>query len=139
MPIRMNRLIDRYGSWTLTLLLGIAVFLFWWLRYPFALSYQEQYQLFLFDGDYFIQRISLPGGLTRYVAEFLVQFYNIVVAGAAIIALLMMLMHRLMCKLIASQYALFAAVSSCLYSVGGCRVTRMFCWGSSWLSTLSLP
>ena len=120
MPIRMNRLIDRYGSWTLTLLMCIAVFLFWWLRYPFVLSYQEQYQLFLFDGDYFIQRISLPGGLTRYVAEFLVQFYNIVVAGAAIIALLMMLMHRLMCKLIASQYALFAAV------VG--LFVPLFCW-----------
>ena len=70
MPIRMNRLIDRYGSWTLTLLLGIAVFLFWWQCYPFALSYQEQFQLFLLDGEYFMQRLAVPGGLTRYVSEF---------------------------------------------------------------------
>ena len=116
----MNRLIDRYGSWTLTLLLGIAVFLFWWQCYPFALSYQEQFQLFLLDGEYFMQRLAVPGGLTRYVSEFLVQFYNIVVVGAAIIALLLMLIHRMTCALLPTRSSLLTAV------VG--LVVPLFCW-----------
>ena len=120
MPIQMNRLIDKYGSWTLTLLLGIAVFLFWWLRYSFALSYQEQFQLFLIDGEYFMQRLAVPGGLTRYVAEFLVQFYNIVMVGAAIIALLLMLIHRMMCALVATRSSLLTAVIS--------LIAPLFCW-----------
>ena len=93
----------KYAPWLLTLLLGVAAFLFWWLRYPFALSYQEQFQLFLFDGDYFWSRVSEPGGLARYVSEFLVQFYNNVMLGAAIIALLYMLMQRLLWRLIPQQ------------------------------------
>ena len=116
----MNRLIDRYGSWTLTLLLGIAVFLFWWQCYPFALSYQEQFQLFLLDGEYFMQRLAVPGGLTRYVSEFLVQFYNIVVVGAAIIALLLMLIHRMTCALLSTRSSLLTAVVS--------LVVPLFCW-----------
>ena len=95
----MNRLMTKYAPWLLTLLLGVAAFLFWWLRYPFALSYQEQFQLFLFDGDYFWSRVSEPGGLARCVSEFLVQFYNNVMFGAVIIALLYMLMQRLVWRL----------------------------------------
>ena len=51
----------------LTILFGLAVFLFWRFRYPFALTYQEQFQLFLFDSDYFTERIAEPGGLARYI------------------------------------------------------------------------
>ena len=79
----------------ITLLFGLAVFLFWRYSYPFALTYQEQLQLFLLDGDYLCQRLSEPGGLARYLAEFLVQFYNGVTIGAAILALLFMLVQRL--------------------------------------------
>ena len=75
------------------------VFLFWRFRYPFALAYQEQLQLFLFDDDYFWKRLSEPGGLARYIAEFLVQFYNIVTIGALIIALLLMTVQRLTWRL----------------------------------------
>ena len=83
----------------LTLVFGIAVFLFWRYRYPFALTYQEQLQLFLFDGDYFCERLSEPGGLARYIAEFLVQFYNGVTFGALILAVLFMLIQRLTWRL----------------------------------------
>jgi hypothetical protein len=61
------------------------------MRYPFALTFQEQLQLFLFDDDYFLERIAEPGGLARYIAEFLVQFYNSTTIGAAIIAILTMI------------------------------------------------
>lgn len=92
----------KYYHWLLTVLFGLAVFLFWKFRYPFALTYQEQLQLFLFDGDYFCDRMAEPGGFARYVAEFLVQFYNGVAIGAAIIALLYMLIQRLTWRLMST-------------------------------------
>ena len=68
------------------LLVFIAIFLFWAIGFPHALSYQEQYQLFLFTGDYFWERISMPGGLAAYIGEFLTQFYYLEYAGAILIA-----------------------------------------------------
>lgn len=85
------------------MLFGLAVFLFWQYRYPFVLAYQEQLQLFLFDDDYFCERMSEPGGLARYIAEFMVQFYNLVTIGAAVIALLFVLVQRLMWRLMSSK------------------------------------
>ena len=89
----------KHARWLLTLIFGIAVFLFWRYRYPFALTYQEQLQLFLFDGDYFWERMTEPGGFARYIAEFLVQFYNAMAIGALILAVLMMLVQRLTWRL----------------------------------------
>ncbi|MBP5258919.1 MAG: hypothetical protein J6Z41_09350 [Prevotella sp.] len=66
---------------------GLAVFLFWLLAYPQALSYQEQYQLFLWTGDYFCQRIAVCGGLADWIGEFLVQFFYIGWLGALVQAL----------------------------------------------------
>ena len=80
----------------MTLFFGVCVFLFWRLRYPFALTYQEQLQLFLFDGDYLSERLAEPGGFARYIAEFLVQFYNSVTIGTLIITVLLMLVQYTM-------------------------------------------
>lgn len=79
----------------LTVLFGTAIFLFWWLVYPHALSYQEQYQLFLFDNAYFCQRISVAGGLADYIGEFLVQFYYMPWLGAMILSLVFVAIQRL--------------------------------------------
>lgn len=43
-----------------TILLGVAVWLFWGLGYPEALNYQEQNQLWLTTGDYFRERMAVP-------------------------------------------------------------------------------
>ena len=99
MPIRMKRFLSKHADWLLTLFFGLVVFLFWECRYPFALTFQEQLQLFLFDGDYFCERMAEPGGLARYVGEFLVQFYNATVIGALIIAILFMMVQRLTWRL----------------------------------------
>ena len=99
MPILMKKFLSKHSQLLLTLVFGICVFIFWRMRYPFALTFQEQLQLFLFDDDYFLERIAEPGGLARYVAEFLVQFYNSVTMGAVIIAILMMLVQRLTWRL----------------------------------------
>ena len=104
----MKRFLSKNAPLLSTLLFGIAVFLFWRIRYPFALTYQEQFQLFMFDDDYFCSRMAEPGGLARYVAEFLTQFYNGVTYGALIIAILYMLLQRLTWRLMQtdSHYAL---------------------------------
>ena len=94
-----NLLPHKYIPWLLTILFGLVVFLFWKFRYPFALTYQEQFQMFLFDSDYFAERMAEPGGLARYVAEFLVQFYNSPTLGALILTVLMMLVQRLTWRL----------------------------------------
>ena len=52
----MKRFLSKHAHLLLTLVFGVAVFLFWRFRYPFVLSYQEQLQMFLFDGDYFCER-----------------------------------------------------------------------------------
>jgi len=79
-------------SWKplLSLLFGVAVVVFWSVPYMSGLCFQEQYQMFLFDIGYFLERIVLPGGLADYISEFLVQFYYMPVLGGAIIALLLM-------------------------------------------------
>ena len=74
----------------LSLLFGVAVVIFWSVPYMSGLCFQEQYQMFLFDTGYFLERIVLPGGLADYISEFLVQFYYMPVLGGAIIALLLM-------------------------------------------------
>ena len=80
---------------TITLLFGIFVFLFSWKSHPELLSFHEQNQMFLFSYDYFLERISLAGGLTDYVSEYLVQFYYYASAGAAIVALILVSLQLL--------------------------------------------
>src|SRR5574344_1252309 len=77
-------------------LFGIAVFLFWLLGYPEALNYQEQNQLWLTTGDYFFQRMAVPGGMADYVSEFLVQFYYVSWLGALLIGVVYAAMQWLM-------------------------------------------
>lgn len=90
----MKKFLSKYWLWALTFL-GVAVWLFWGVGYPHALAYHEQFQLFLFDGDYFAERVAVPGGLARWVAELLVQFYNNAFLGATVLALLFMLIYML--------------------------------------------
>ena len=95
----MKKLINRYGKVALSLIVALAVFLHWRIGYPCALSFQEQFQLFLFDDDYLLSRLAEPGGAARYVGEFLVQFYNNVTLGALIITLTFLLVQRLTWRL----------------------------------------
>ena len=79
-----------------TILFGVAVCLFWGLGYPEALNYQEQNQLWLTTGDYFRERMTVPGGLADYVSEFLVQFYYVPWLGALLIGVVYAAMQWLM-------------------------------------------
>lgn len=91
----MRMVVAKYGTWGLSVLLGIGIFLFWYVGYPHALSYQEQYQLFLWTGDYFWERVSVPGGLADWLGEFVVQFYYVEWLGALLLAMLYVALQRL--------------------------------------------
>ncbi len=91
----MKKFLSKYWKASLSLAFGVAVFLFWRYGYYYALSYQEQFQLFLFDSDYFMERLAQPGGLARYLGEFVVQFYNSSTIGALLIAILYVALQRL--------------------------------------------
>ena len=86
----MKNLMIKTWKPLLSLLFGVAVVIFWTVPFVGGLCFQEQYQMFLFDIGYFLERIVLPGGLADYISEFLVQFYYMPVLGGTIIALLLM-------------------------------------------------
>ena len=74
-----------------TVLLGVAVYAFWSMLKPHLVIERELLQMFRFSGDYLAERIVMPGGLARYVAEFLSQFFISVRLGALVMALLSVL------------------------------------------------
>ena len=104
-------------SWKplLSLLFGVAVVIFWSVPYMSGLCFQEQYQMFLFDANYFLERILLPGGLADYISEFLVQFYYMPVLGGTIIALLLMSIQAISWGLM-KQYGMKAVFPGYLLS-----------------------
>lgn len=95
LPFIMRSFIHKYLQGILSLLFAVAVALFWAFPYRCALSYQEQYQLFLFTPSYFTERISVPGGLADYAAEFITQFYYVYAIGAILLALVFFCLQRL--------------------------------------------
>lgn len=104
-------------SWKplLSLLFGVAVVIFWSVPYMSGLCFQEQYQMFLFDIGYFLERIVLPGGLADYISEFLVQFYYMPILGGTIIALLLMSIQAISWGLM-KQYGMKAVFPGYLLS-----------------------
>ena len=74
--------------WMLAIGFAALIYVFWRFAYPCALAYQEQMQLFLWNGDYLIDRVAEPGGVARYLAEMMVQFYNNLPFGALLLSLL---------------------------------------------------
>lgn len=95
LPFVMRSFIHKHLQGILSLLFAVAVALFWAFPYRCALSYQEQYQLFLFTPSYFTERISVPGGLADYAGEFITQFYYVYAIGAILLALVFFCLQRL--------------------------------------------
>ena len=59
--------IVRYWQQMLLAVLAVMVFCFWLLLYPFIPVVREMTQLFLWTGDYFTERIAVPGGLRLFL------------------------------------------------------------------------
>lgn len=79
----------------LTTIFGLSAFFFWLFPYKSALSYHEQFQLFLTTSTYFKEALSIPGGLARYCGEFLVQMYVMPVFGALVLSLILIVVQIL--------------------------------------------
>lgn len=94
----LSKLQGTYMKDILTLLLGIAAFCFWRFTHPFVLTWHEEMQIFIMDQTFLQEHLGYPGGIARYIGEFLVQFYNNINLGAFIIALIYMLIQRLTWK-----------------------------------------
>jgi hypothetical protein len=76
-----------------TLLLTAGVFIFYGLFYRYHLGYQENFGLFLFTSEYAVETLSSPGGLAEYCSRFLTQFCFVPLVGAAVVALLLAVIH----------------------------------------------
>jgi len=96
-------LLSKYWKAGVSLLFGIGIFLFWWRAYPVMLSFQEQYQLFLYDGTYLAGLLSVPDGFCRAIGEWLVQYHINQALGAFIMAVLFVLIQRLVWRLMAAR------------------------------------
>lgn len=68
-----------------------AAFLFVFLQiyYSFHFYYIEQNQLFLLSWNYVLNELLEPGGFSLIISEFLVQFFILPYAGAAVTSLLL--------------------------------------------------
>lgn len=57
--------------------LGISLLLFFYLERQLAFHYFyiEQFRLFRFNQDYALQLFSHPGGISEYIASFLIQYF----------------------------------------------------------------
>jgi hypothetical protein len=91
----MKKILNIYRQFLLSAFFGIMVFCFWCFVQRGALNYQEQFQMFLFNSDYFVQRVIVPGGLADYIAEFLTQFYYYPALGSLILAACFVALQRL--------------------------------------------
>lgn len=86
--MKIRQFINAYWQQLLLLLMAVAVFCFWGYVHPEKVVERESFQMFLWNWDYFTDRMAVPGGFARYSGEFLVQFFKFVTLGAAIYALL---------------------------------------------------
>jgi hypothetical protein len=101
--MKAKTIIETYGRWILTAVFAVAVFCFWMLKLPFLMSAREQMQLFLWNTDYLMERLAVPGGLAQYLGEFVVQFFFKSVYGALWYAVLFAAVQLLTWRLIRSE------------------------------------
>lgn len=85
---------SRFFRPVLILLFGVSIFFFWLLAFPQALGYHEQYQLFLFTGNYLAERLAVSGGLASWLGESIVQCFALPWMGALLLALLFVALQQ---------------------------------------------
>ena len=97
--MNMPTALRRHWRPLLSLLFGALVYFFWLSRYPYLLLGKESLNLFLFDQEHLLDRLSFPGGMARYISEFLTQFFLDVRWGALVYALLLTGLQRAVWRL----------------------------------------
>ena len=89
--MRAKAWLSTHWQQLLVAVLTVGVFCYWYFLCPHLTVAREQSQLFLWNWEYFVERIILPGGFAQYVAELLVQFFMNPLNGAIIYAALFVL------------------------------------------------
>lgn len=81
-------------SFDAILTLTVAAILFAFFRYvhPELLNFHEEYQLFLLNSEYFLERALLPGGVAAWTAGFLTQFFYLTTIGAVVMAAMLVVL-----------------------------------------------
>ena len=67
----------------------VAAYIFFQFFYPYHLMRREQQTLFLFDLPYIFRTYSGPGCISRFLGDFLEQFFCFKVAGPLVVAALL--------------------------------------------------
>ena len=92
--------IAHYWQHLIVALLAIGVFCFWFFLYPFIPVAREMSLLFLWNTDYLMERLMIPGGLAQYLGEGVTQFFLNPVNSAIIYAILFVVTQFLTSKLL---------------------------------------
>jgi len=85
-----NNKLLKYSEYIITGLFFTGIFIFFAFFYNSHLHFEEQTQLFLLTGEYFMSKMAFPGGFSGYIGGFLTQFYYLSFAGPLIIAVLLL-------------------------------------------------
>ena len=91
----MKGFVSKYWQHIILAVLAVMVFCFWLFRYPFVPLIRESSQLFLWTGDYFVERIMIPGGLAQYFGEMISQFFINPINGAIVYAIIFIVAQEL--------------------------------------------
>ncbi len=96
----VNNKIVKYAEYLFSGIFFAGIFVFFAFFYNSHLHFEEQFQLFLLTGDFFITKLVYPGGFSGYIGGFLTQFYYLSLAGPLIIAGLLFALQQVMKRLI---------------------------------------
>ena len=114
--MELKTIIGTYWQWLLTAVFAVAVFCFWLFWLPQLMLAREQMQLFLWNTDYLMERLAVPGGLAQYLGEFIVQFFLNPVSGALCYALLFVAAQLLCWRIQRSLFTFHFSLLSYLLS-----------------------
>lgn len=115
--MQTRTILTNYWQHLLVALLAIAVFCFWYLYYPHVVVGREMSQMFLWNSDYLMERIIIPGGLAQYLGEFLVQYFLNPVIGACIYTLVDVAILLLAFRLLRQAFPRIKKASLFLFSL----------------------
>lgn len=90
-----NKRLVQYTEYLFTGFFCAGIFIFFAFFYNNHLHFEEQVQLFLLTGDYFLSKMSYPGGFSGYLGGFLTQFYYLSLVGPLILTILIFAIQQL--------------------------------------------
>jgi hypothetical protein len=104
----------KYAKTTYRIIICCGIFVLLQYAYRYHFYYIEQLQLFRFSKQYAADTIIRPGGLSLYIARFLVRFYAFPAIGALVTAILLtsasILTYRLAEKFLPPRISLLVSL-----------------------------